>query len=664
MQALMNSLPILLPVALSFLILVMPSRIRYCYSLALTVFIMLVTGIPAAWELFHPSGPVLVYHPGNGLGFIAITIDSLSAFFILVTNLTVFTGMLYSNGYLRPYRHTKSPAQLALHNFSFVWLYISMLGVLMLRDGFAFLIAWELMAVSSFMLILFEAEKRATLKIAVTYLIQMHVGLVLLVIAFLLCEAETGAMDFDALQGYFSNHPNRLLFFIFFAGFAIKAGFIPLHTWLPDAHPAAPSHVSAVMSGVMIKMGIYGIVRVLTYVQSDFFTIGMTILILSSLTGLLGVMMAIVQHDLKKLLAYHSIENIGIIGIGIGIGTLGIGLNNNFLIILGFTGGLLHILNHALFKPLLFFTAGSVYQAYHTRNLEHLGGVIRKMPQTAGLFLLGALSISGLPPFNGFVSEFLIYAGLVHGLSAGNVYQSIAFILVLVSLALIGGLAIFCFAKAFGVVFLGTNRNAPKHEISEAAAGMLIPQYLIAFLILLIGLAPMVFIAPVAGVIAAHFHAPSAPVVPDLIPVFKQTGIVGLLLFLITGFILFLRHRLLRNRPKKYAPTWGCGYVDTSPVQQYTGTSFAANFGELAQPVLRQKEDFKPIADSEIFPEKRSYAIHPVDIFRQGINKSIDFCMMGLKKIARLQTGDIQHYVLYAFVFILIIFALLYLKII
>ena len=198
----------------------------------------------------------------------------------------------------------------------------------------------------------------------------MHIGMFFLMIAFLIVGRETGEMSFDALQRYFSWHSNLLLFILFFSGFGIKAGFIPFHTWLPQAHPAAPSHVSGVMSGVMIKMGIYGILRVLLFLQHDLLQIGVLILVVSLISGVLGVMMAIVQHDLKRLLAYHSIENIGIIGIGIGLGVIGLANGNNTLCLLGFSGGLLHVLNHSLFKSVLFFNAGSVYQATHTRNFE------------------------------------------------------------------------------------------------------------------------------------------------------------------------------------------------------------------------------------------------------------------------------------------------------
>jgi len=654
---------IIAPVILSFLILVMPSRVQYYYTLALTALVIIITSVPAFLVVMCPGNATQVFTAAGPLGAVTFTLDSLSAFFMLVTNFTVFTGLLYSNGYLSSYRSVKTPAQFALHYFSYVWLHFSMLCVLMLRDGTAFLISWELMAVSSFMLILFEAENRKTLKTAVNYLIQMHVGLVLLIIAFLLVEAGTGEFGFDGLTDFFSRHPNAPVFFLFFSGFAIKAGFIPFHTWLPEAHPAAPSHVSGVMSGVMIKMGIYGIIRVITSLQADLMLIGWIILVISAISGLSGVMMAIVQHDLKKLLAYHSIENIGIIGMGIGLGTMGLGLHNPVLIILGFTGGLLHVLNHSLFKSLLFFSAGSVYKTYHTRNVEELGGVIHKMPGTAFLFLTGALAICGLPPLNGFISEVLIYLGLFMGLSAGSAYQSITFILAVISLALIGGLAIFCFTKAFGVVFLGSPRKEITNPVSEAGSGMLFPQYLIAGLMALIGLFPMIFIDPLTNFICMQFHLASLPILASMTGIFTKISLISLILILLIIAILAIRKRLLKSRQVEYGPTWGCGYTAGSAHQQYTGTSYAGNFAEIAQPFLQSKEEFRSIPEEEIFPGKRSFELHPRDIFRSAINRTVDFSMLALKKIARLQTGNIQHYILYAFIYILVIFVLFYLKV-
>lgn len=263
---------------------------------------------------------------------------------------------------------------MAWHFFNFLWLHISMLLVVIVRDGIAFLMIWEIMSLSSFFLVIFETEKKETIKIGINYLIQMHVGIVFLMIAFIVAYVQTNAeFSFDGLSVYFASHNPFWLFILFFVGFGIKAGFIPLHSWLPHAHPAAPSHVSGVMSGVMIKMGIYGIMRVLLNIPDDLFNIGLFVLIVSLATGLIGISLAIVQKDSKKILAYSSIENIGIIGIGIGLGVIGIAQNLPALAVLGFGGGILHILNHSLFKSLLFYSVGSVYKQTHTRNIEQLG---------------------------------------------------------------------------------------------------------------------------------------------------------------------------------------------------------------------------------------------------------------------------------------------------
>ncbi|MCX6304023.1 MAG: proton-conducting transporter membrane subunit [Bacteroidetes bacterium] len=659
----MDNIAIFASVILTFFILVVPSGIRYIYTLGVTIFIILLTSVPAAEALVHPAGPVQTFIAGGFLGTIAFTIDSLSAFFILVTNFTVLTGLLYSNGYLESYRLTKTPAQFALHYFSYSWLHLSMLSVLMLRDGTSFLIAWELMAVSSFMLILFEAEKRTTLKTAVNYLIQMHVGLVLLIIGFLLAEVSTGHFGFDGLQLYFASHPNLPIFFLFFAGFAVKAGFVPFHTWLPEAHPAAPSHVSGVMSGVMIKMGIFGIVRILTFVQSDAYLIGIIMMIIATLTGLYGIMMSIVQTDLKKLLAYSTIENVGIIGMGLGMGALGMGAHSPVLMILGFGGGLFHVLNHSLFKSLLFYCAGSVYKATHTRNIEQLGGLIHRMPRTAALFLFGSMAICAMPPLNGFISEILIYYGLFAGMQASTVFQTMSMMMSIIALALIGGLALFGFSKAFGLTFLGSSRSEIHVDVNAVSPAMLFPKLLIASVILLIGLAPVLFLLPLFGMIGAQFQLNPEPIVLPLVHTLSKMSLMGIIFILVVVAMMILRKAVMKPGKVVYGPTWGCGYTAGTSRQQYTATSYASNFAELANPVFAKKIEYRDIHEEDIFPAKRSFTLRPADVFRTVLTKITDYSMLALKKIARLQTGNIQHYILYAFVFMLIIFILLYLNI-
>ena len=663
----MNGSLFLAIIFLSLLVFFVPRSLKYSYSLFLLAGAVALTSI---WSYRLLSGSVQIFDIPLSLPFIQtsfiLTVDRLSAFFIIVINITVFIGFLYARGYLEPYYRNKNALRFSIHYFSYIWLYLSMLLVVMFRDGLSFLIAWEIMALSSFFLVIFDAEDRTILKTGISYLIQMHVGMFFILIAFLMVEKATGQMGFDALGSYFSNHSNIPLFILFFIGFGIKAGFIPLHTWLPEAHPAAPSHVSGVMSGVMIKMGIYGILRVLISVQSDLLLIGIIILIISILSGVLGVMMAIVQHDLKRLLAYHSIENIGIIGIGIGLGMIGLATGNTALAMLGLAGGLLHVLNHSLFKSLLFFSAGSVYQATHTRNIEHLGGLMKKMPYTAFLFLIGSLAICGLPPFNGFISEYLIYMGMFKSLSAANLFQSILILGTIVGLSLIGGLAIFCFTKAFGIAFLGEPRSEHASMAGEVSKNMIFPQYITVAFILLIGLGSGFVVKPVFSIVAQTFRLPDAALTTGpFITNLSQISILAGIFIITVTVLLVYRHFHLKGKLVETRPTWGCGYTAGTSRQQYTATSYAYNYNHIAKPLLQGKKIMEDIREDEVFPGKRTFISHNDDIFKKLlIDKPIDWFSGLLKKIAVMQTGQIQHYILYAFVFILLVLLLTILNII
>ncbi len=383
----------------------------------LALFIVLINSVLSSFPalMSFTSGPQSgVLNLPHLAGDIGIRIDSLSAWFILIINFTSIMGVLNGTGYLKSYRHLKVNQE--LHWVFYVLFHVSMLWVCMFEHGIAFLVAWELMSLSSMMLVIFESHNKSILKAGINYMIQMHLSVVLLTLGFVFLYVNTGTFNFSGLA-LLPLGPHWIwIFILLFAGFAIKAGFIPFHTWLPHAHPAAPSHISGVMSGVIVKLGIYGIFRIIMYLRTDWLIFGEVILALSVVTAIYGIANAALRTDFKQMLAYCTIENIGIIGIGLGIGLIGIGNNNQMMVMLGFCGALLHTLNHSLFKSLLFFGAGSIYQQTHTRNIERLGGLIKKMPITAGLFLIGALAIGGIPPFNGFVSEFIIYTGLFKGL--------------------------------------------------------------------------------------------------------------------------------------------------------------------------------------------------------------------------------------------------------
>ncbi len=593
---------------------------------------------------------------------IHLVVDHLTAFFILVVNFTMLTGLLYARGYLKPYHPKKDKTEMALHYFSFLWLHGSMLLACMARDALAFLLAWELMSISSFFLVIFDSEKQSTIKAGLNYLLQMHIGFVFILTGFLFAHVTTGAeFSFDGLAAYFQQNNPYFLFLLFFVGFGIKAGFIPLHTWLPHAHPAAPSHVSGVMSGVMIKMGIYGLLRVLTYIHTGLLPIGVFVLLVSILSGIFGVTMAIVQHDIKKLLAYHSIENIGIIGIGIGLGLIGLGQDIPVLAVLGFSGGILHILNHSLFKSLLFYSAGTVVQQTHSLNINHLGGLIKKMPVTAAFFLLGALAISGLPPFNGFISEFLIYSGMYKGLLAGNLFTAIIILFGFIALAVIGGLAIFCFTKVFSIVFLGSPRSGACKNAHEPAKSMLVPKTMAALVIIAIGLAPAVFVYPLQ--LATSVFTKDIQLIQGTIPVMNSISITSFVFLFLLGALALFRKFWLKKHPVDEGLTWGCGYTGANPAShQYTATSFANSIIELA-PVVNVKKHGEEIREDEIFPKEREFETHSSDILEETmVSAPANKFIYLLEKIAVFQTGKLQNYLLYALLFLVAIFVLSLLK--
>lgn len=650
----------------SFLILItgiffVPVRLKYALSLIVILGFMLISSFPALVILIQSEG-----EPEIRLGLslfpgITFVIDRLSAFFILTINLTVLTGSLYAGQYLRAYQTTKPPLMLSWHYFNLILLYISMVLVCSVRDAFPFLLSWELMTISSFILVIFDSEQVKNLKTGINYLIQMHLGMFALLTAFLIASGAGAEAGFDGLHVWFANHHPMPVFLLFFVGFGIKAGFIPLHTWLPEAHPAAPSHVSGIMSGVMIKMGIYGIIRVLLSVSSGMMEIGIFLLILSTITAVYGVLQAIVQHDLKKLLAYHSIENIGIIGIGLGLGCIGLGLNNSALALAGFTGGLLHVLNHSLFKSLLFYTAGSVYQQTHTLDINRLGGLMKRMPLSAWFFLMGSVAICGLPPFNGFVSEFLLFSGMFESLPGSGFYLNILLVLAILGLALTGGLAMFCFGKAFSVVFLGEARTENARINGKEPRATLIPFSLIGAFLLLIGLIPGIFLDPLNRIVFHDFSiipAPKGLVFIQGLNLFS-IGITGGLFILLSLLLIALRYLILKNREHAAGPTWGCGYTAGSVKMQYTASSFSDNVAGLAGKLVNVKKEISPIAAEEIFPDSRSFASHASEWMETWfIDKPVQFLRNMLRRLAFLQTGQIRHYILYPFLFILIIFIL------
>ncbi len=581
------------------------------------------------------------------IGVFHIGLDPLSAIFVLPVAVVSALAAIYGRGYLHGSIEGKKLSYAwSLFNFFIASMYL----VLAARNGFLFLFAWELMSLSSFFLVVFNHQKEEVGKAGWIYFITSHIGVAFLLVVFLLLD-PSGTLEFDKLTA--GGRMASIVFVLGLIGFGLKAGLVPLHVWLPEAHPAAPSHVSAVMSGVMIKMGIYGVLRMLLFLGDPSPWWGWTLVIVGSVSGILGVLFALAQHDLKRLLAYHSVENIGIIVLGLGIGVLGICSGNAFVATMGFCGGILHVLNHAIFKSLLFMGAGAVQRATGTLRLDRLGGLLKRMPTTGMTFLVGSVAISALPPLNGFVSEFLIYlSSLSFVFGVGKPWAGV---LVLASLAIIGGLAAACFSKAFGIVFLGEARSDEARSGSEQSISMRFSMISLAGLCVVMGVGAIWMLKLVLPV--ADMFVPSRLLqVPLNIPLaaLLRITIVALLLIGFALLIALLRKLLLAKRTVREGETWGCGYVTPTPRMQYTASSYAEPIIEMFRGILRPKTTAKGIEG--FFPQKASFHSHVDDPFMNRLFKpAFGGILWVAGELKRIKTGQMHHYVLYIALTILVL---------
>ena len=650
-------LSLLFPIAGMILISLLPYKMRAKSSFVFVLLIATITSIPAFSALTENAEATLIID-SRVFGNVLLHIDPLSAWFILIINLTCINGAFYGIGYMKQYNAQRS--NLSLHWILFLLFQSSMLWVCMVQNGLVFLIVWELMSISSFLLVIFEHQNKATLQAGINYLVQMHIGVLFLAAAFIWVYFSEGSFEFSAIENFFSSNYNVWLFLLFFIGFGIKAGFIPLHSWLPQAHPAAPSHISGVMSGVIVKLGIYGIFRIVFLLKQDYTILGEMLLSLSVLTGLYGILNAAVHRDFKRMLAYCTIENIGIIGMGIGLGLMGMGSNNSALIILGFGSALLHVLNHSLFKSLLFFSTGSVYQQTHTRDMEKLGGLIRSMPQTSFLFLMGALAIGGLPPFNGFVSEFILYNGFLNGIKLPGIPVTTLMISSLAGLALIGGISMLTFTKSFGMIFLGNPRTHLHEDTKEVALSMRIPQYCIVALMLSVGLFPQFYFSVVNEIVLKFVPVAftgNALLPASLLSSISAIGRFSMLFIVLLIVVYMIRNSFTKKRMAVIGSTWGCGYPAPNTRMQYTGKSFSKSLGKLMGFVVMEKKKYKEIAPHEIFPHTRKHSSHYSDFFETVfINPVVDRLIYAMNYFRFIQNGRLQMYMLYGIFFIMLIF--------
>jgi hydrogenase-4 component B len=512
--------------------------------------------------------------------------------------------------------------------------------VVVARNGVLFLAAWEVMALCAFLSLTTEDEKGSVREAGYLYLCATRVGTLCLFAMFALLFGATGQFAFDT-RGVDAALPvGTAIFLLALIGFGIKAGLMPLHVWLPGAHASAPTHVSALMSGVLLKTGIYGLARTAAGFAHPPLWWGFVLLALGTVSAVLGVAFAIGQHDVKRLLAYHSVENIGIICMGLGLAMLGRAVGHPELVVLGLAGALLHVWNHGLFKALLFLGAGSVIHATGTREIDRLGGLLRRMPATAVLFLAGAVAICGLPPLNGFVSELFVYLGLFRAAAARDGRWWIATSFAAPALAMVGALAVACFVKVFGSVFLGVARSEDALSAHESPRTMLAPMLALAATCLGIGLAPAL-VAPALDSAAAAWdvHSPISAAVP-LGRITLAAGLLLLALAIASAAVAF------RVRRPSAAPTWDCGYAAPAARMQYTSSSFAQMLVGLFSFALRPREHAPKVTGA--FPAVTAYHSELPDlVLDRVVLPSLRAAGRALETVRLVQSGNVQSYLGY-----------------
>jgi hydrogenase-4 component B len=602
-------------------------------------------------------------------GGLVLSLDPLGAFFLFLIGIGAIPAALYGSGYTAAYEHES--VSLRLLGIMFNLFLLSMSLVTMAGNVLTFLIAWEAMSLTSYFLVISENEAESTLRAGLWYAAMTHAGLALLIAAFLLLS-NNGSGSFSDLRTGAGNLPaatRNIVFILALLGFGSKAGIVPLHVWLPKAHPAAPSHVSALMSGVMVKLGIYGLLRIgLDLLGGGPAWWGGIVLVAGVVSALLGILYALMEIDLKRLLAYSTVENVGIILIGIGAGLVFNAYGLTSLAFLALVGGLFHSLNHAGFKGLLFLGAGSVLHATGTRNMEKLGGLIQRMPWTAFFFLLGSAAIAALPPLNGFASEWIIFQSLLAGFKLPRPELAVLMPIAVGLLALTSGLAAACFVKAFGISFLAIPRSARAEDAQDAPFPMFLGMALLAFACVVLGLAPTLVVPWIARTVSGLGGLPTAaPQITfslTLQPPDAFGQISPALTFIGLALIIALIPLALRlfgaSRARRLGETWGCGRTGQTPRMQYTATAFAEPlrrvFAEIYRPTKELSISFHP--DSKYFVESIEYKSEITPLFDRWVYDPLLRLLVFLsRQVLRLQAGSLHLYLL--FIAILLVFLLL-----
>ena len=623
-----------------------------------TIFISIasLTGICGSLlTLLGQSSPVYVMPWGLPFGEPLLAVDPLAAVFLFIISLISGACAIYARGYWAAEQNPRTVRRLS---FFFGLLTSSLAMVVMSRNGVLFLFWWEVMSFAAYFCLITEDTKQEVREAGSLYLIVSHISALALFALFSLVKEETGSFVFPA-AGTLSPHSGIAIaiFLTALFGFGLKAGMMPLHVWLPSAHANAPSHISAILSGVVLKLGIYSLVRTLSFFADIPLWWGALILTLGAVSGIVGVAFAIGQHDVKRLLAYHSIENIGIILMGVGVALIGQSAGNSTMMLLGMAGALLHVVNHATFKALLFLAAGSIIHSVGSREIDVMGGLLRRLPWTSGFFLVGAVAICGLPPLNGFVSEFLIYLGFLHAVTAQSGIAAGVPAMGAPALALIGGLAVACFVKVFGIVFLGAPRSESAAYAHEAPRTMLGGMTILAGICFIIGLMPWLA-APLLQRAVSGWR-PVLAAVPEPLATTAHLwwiSIAAIFLVLIVVAAAFMLKGLLAKLPTGTAETWGCGYTAPTTRMQYTASSFAEMLVTFFRGVLRPHIHLPTVRGP--FPKATHFESHVPET-------TLDLVYIPLLQhlydktapIRRMQNGQLHLYILYTFIILILLLA-------
>lgn len=515
------------------------------------------------------------------IGAIHFRLDALGAFFLSWSLPMTLLGSVYAMGYLKNY--IDSPRHLGVHYALLNMISLSFLLVYTGEEVVTFLFGWELAALAAWQLVIWDHTNQKVRFAGFNYLVSTHIGLIFLVAAIMILYTHSQSWYLKDFGSWMSSHPGTLrnvIFLLLLTSFGLKSAFFPFHSWLPRAHAAAPAHVSALMSGVIHKAGLYALLRFLLISGKPEPWMGWFLIAFSLTSALVGGLYTVGQRDLKRLLGYSSTENVGIAGIGFGVGCLGLSWDSPTLVALGFGGGLLHVLNHAFFKCQLFYAAGCVYQARHLIDIERLGGLVKLMPITAACFLIGGVAISALPPFNGFASEFLIYSGLFAKQSVG-IWATLLLGLTGAALAFVGAVSALSITRAFGVIFLGNARDTTLPEAREASRWMLFPMGIHTLGTVLLGIAPGLGLALVSAPSRLFLRELpdelAAQALDAVAGTLSRIGVISGALIVAVLVALGLCRRLWPQAPRRDA-TWGCGYEAPNSRMQYTGTSFSTDF--------------------------------------------------------------------------------------